>query len=175
MDAVVICTGQSLTAAQVENVRVQHAAGRCLAVAVSNAWELAPWADALVSNDRAWWQHHSAAMGFPGRKFAGVQVRGTELLRSNRTYESGCNSGLQGMRVAHEYLGATRILLIGLDMHGSHYFGPHPTPLRNTTPQRFEKMLRQFKRWRGCQVVNCSPGSALTQFPMGDLFEALRP
>lgn len=174
MDVVVIATGQSLTQAQVDHVRVCRDAGKCKAVAVSNAWELAPWADALVSNDRAWWRHHATAMGFAGRKFAGVNLKGVEYLRAGGGYPSGCNSGLQGMRVAYEHLGATRILLIGLDLHGTHYFGPHPKQLRNTTEQRFNVMRAQFAKWRGCEVVNCSPGSALTHFKFGDLFEILR-
>lgn len=158
-----------------EHVRICREAGRCKAVAVSNAWEMAPWADALVSNDRNWWNHHVAAMKFAGRRFAAVHLHGTEHLPTNSIYEDGCNSGMQGMRVAQEHFGATRILLIGFDMQGTHYFGPHPEPLPNTTPQRFEKMLGQFRKWRGCEVINCTPGSALTQFPAGELREALRP
>lgn len=170
----VIATGQSLTLEQVEIVRQAHAEGRCKAVAVSNAYELAPWADALVSHDKGWWEHHREASKFAGRKFCGFQVHGLEHLPTNSTFKSGSNSGLQAMRVAQYELNATLIALLGFDMHGTHYFGAHPHPLRNTTPQRFAHHIAQFDHWKGCEVVNCSPGSALKKFRTGDIGEVLR-
>lgn len=172
---VVIATGQSLTVQQVDRVYEFHAAGKCKVIAVSNAYQLAPWADALVSNDRAWWNNHPDAMKFAGRRFCGTRQTGMELIPSNGRFRSGSNSGLQAMRVAHENFGATHIVLLGVDMHGTHYFGPHPEPLRNTTEKRFHAHIAQFRNWRGCEVTNCSPGSALKQFPMKDLDEVLCP
>jgi hypothetical protein len=72
-----------------------------------------------------------------------------------------------------EKLDASRIVLLGFDMHGSHFFGAHPPELSTTTPRRFKDHLKQFEAWRGCPVVNCTPGSALTRFPMGKLHEVL--
>ncbi len=43
--------------------------GRCHVIAVSDAYKLAPWADALVSQDRPWWNYHRPE--FAGRKFSG--------------------------------------------------------------------------------------------------------
>lgn len=45
------------------------------------------------------------------------------------------NSGVFAIRVAR-YLGARKIILLGFDGHGSHYFGEHPSPLKNTTEAR---------------------------------------
>lgn len=149
--------------------------GKCRAVAVSDAYKIAPWAEALVSNDAKWWSCNLDALKFAGRRFAYEQVQGVEHLRATHDFRYGINSGLQGIRVA-ELLGATRILLLGFDMHGTHYFGPHTAPeLKNTDGNRFAIHLRQFLKWKGCQVVNCTPGSALTQFPMGDIREVLLP
>lgn len=148
--------------------------GKCSAVAVSDGYKLAPWADAMVSNDAAWWTAHPEALEFAGRKFCTAHVQGTERLRTSAPFMYGVNSGLQGMRVA-ELLGATLIALLGFDMRGSHYFGPHPAPLRNTSPDRFRIHIRQFDHWRGCRVVNCTPGSALTRFPFADINEILHP
>jgi hypothetical protein len=157
---VVLGSGPSMSQELADYVR-----GKCHAVAVSDCYRLAPWADALVSNDRVWWATHPQALDFAGRKFCGGVFKGTAKLPAEIGFPSDCNSGLQGMRVA-AMLGATRILLLGFDMKGSHYFGAHPAPLKNTTRARFKVHLRQFRRWRGSQaVINCTPGSALTQFP----------
>lgn len=145
----------------------------CRAIAVSNAYILAPWADALVSNDQAWWKEHPDAMNFAGRKFCGMAFRGAERLHWAPIWGTSCNSGLQGMRVAYEIFNATRLLLLGFDMRGAHFFGRHPSPLRNTTPQQFAKHIAQFDRWRGCEVINCTPGSALKRFPYADFREVI--
>jgi hypothetical protein len=150
----------------------QHVAdsvkGKCRVVAVSDSYRLAPWADALVSQDRSWWDVHREALNFAGRKFCGWERSGTELLKFDVRLGTGLNSGLQGMRVA-AMLGATKILLLGFDMHGSHFFGPHPKALANTTAERFREHIRQFSKWYGPEVVNCTPGSALTHFRMSTL------
>jgi hypothetical protein len=163
----VLGTGPSMSQELADLVRHQ-----CRVIAVSNAYKLAPWADALVSNDRAWWQQHPDAYQFVGRKFAGCKLSGTEYLMSEGIYRAGSNSGLQGLRVA-AMLGATRILLLGFDMRGTHYFGEHKPPLRNTTAKRFAAHIAQFKGWHGPKVINCTPGSALTAFPFMDIRQAL--
>jgi hypothetical protein len=143
--------------------------GRCKVVAVSDAYKLAPWADALVSNDRNWWDCHKDARNFAGKKFASVALPGgVQALPREGVYGGGLNSGLQGMRVA-KLLGATRILLLGFDMQGTHYFGAHPQPLKNTTAKRFVKHIQQFDKWSGTPVINCTPRSALKRFPMSTI------
>ena len=159
----VFATGESMNQSQADAVR-----GVCKVVAVSDAWQLAPWADALASTDQAWWQAHPQALGFAGRKFCSVDCEGMETF----TPPSSMNSGLFGMHIA-THLGATRILLLGFDMRGNHFFGAHAAPLKNTPPQRFKTFLRQFETWNGCDVINCTPGSALRRFPSMSLQEAL--
>lgn len=148
--------------------------GKSKVIAVSDAFRLAPWADALVSHDTAWWRENPEAKLFKGRKFCATDMSGTELIKGSYI-GSDLNSGLEGMRVA-SMLGASRILLLGFDMsakNGAHYFGRHKHPLVNTTSDRFAKHIEQFKKWKGCEVWNCTPGSALTQFPFVDIREAL--
>lgn len=149
----VIATGQSLTDDQID--QVQHLP----CVAVSNAYERVPNAIALVSADRKWWEHYRPA--FEGRKFSLAKVPDVEQL----SLTMGSNSGLLGMEVA-VMLGATSIILLGFDMHGTHYFGPHAQPLRNTTEHRFNAFKQQFSGFKKVPVFNCTPGSALTCFPM---------
>lgn len=170
---VVLATGASLTPEQVAHVRSAHEVGRCKAVAVSNAYQLAPWADAMVANDMKWWRQHPEALKFAGRKYCGADIKGTERLPPVPMFPSGTNSGLQGMRVAL-ILRATRIILLGLDMRGTHYFGRHPSPLKNPSPADFQRMLVQFTRWKSnAEVINCSPGSALTCFKTATLADVL--
>lgn len=157
----VIATGPSLTLEQVERVR------ELPTVAVSDAYRLAPWALALVSADRAWWKHHRPE--FAGRRFCALPVDGIDTERLEGL-PMGSNSGLWALHVAVK-LGATSILLLGYDLGGTHYFGEHPAPLKNTKPHRFEQMKRQFLQYRprGVEIINCTPGSALTCYPMGSL------
>jgi hypothetical protein len=163
----ILATGPSMSQALADTVR-----GRCKVIAVSDAYKLAPWADVLVSNDRKWWDYHRPQ--FDGLTFAGVEVRDVEKFDDAR---SGENSGLLAMRVAVR-LGATRLLLCGFDMGGSHFFGPHHEPRWNTKPARFEVFKRQFAdyRPRGVEIINCTEGSALKCYPMarlGDVLESL--
>jgi hypothetical protein len=70
-------------------------------------------------------------------------------------------------------LGATRILLLGADFHGSHYFGEYTNGLRNTDEKRRKMHANQFAEWgkanKEIKVLNVTPGSALTCFPMARL------
>lgn len=167
----VLATGPSMSRTVSEAVR-----DRCAAVAVSDAYRLAPWAGALVSTDAAWWKANPDAFGFPGQKFTAApeftQLAGVERFKA----ETATNSGLLGVMVA-VHLGATRVLLCGFDMHspGDHFFGRHPEPLKSTTSLRMEAFHRQFDRYkpRGVEILNCTPGSALKTYPMADLESAL--
>lgn len=81
------------------------------------------------------------------------------------------NSGVLGLECAVR-AGATRILLLGTDMCGSHFFGPYAS-LRNTKPHQRMQHLKQYAAWarlnRKVEVLNCTPGSALDCFPKADL------
>lgn len=167
----VLATGPSLTQEVVESVRA-----RCHVVAVSDSYRLAPWADAMASTDAKWWKAHPEAMEFPGRKFTAapdfIRLEGVERL----PVDTATNSGLLGLMVAVK-MGATRVLLCGLDMHspGDHFFGRHPAPLRHSEQRHLDLHKRQFSAYRprGVQIVNCTPGSALSVYPMGNLEEEL--
>jgi hypothetical protein len=148
--------------------------GKCSVLAVSDAFRLAPWADGLVSQDAAWWREHPDALQFPGRRFSGAQVDGVEKVPYEGAVAHGSNSGLLACHVAVK-LGARKILLCGFDMKGSHFFGPHPEPLKNTKPARFDVFQEQFRRFRprGVEVLNCTPGSALKAYANANLEDQL--
>jgi hypothetical protein len=164
----VLATGPSLTQEQVDAVR------HLRVVAVSDAYRLAPWAEALVSQDAKWWRFHRPE--FAGLKFCGAWEP-PEGVQPVKGLPTGCNSGVLGIRVAR-LLGATRILLLGFDGHGSHFFGLHPAPLKNTDEVRRLAHIEQHRQeahtcqWAKVEVVNCSPGTVLP-YPVGELSAAL--
>ncbi len=172
---VVLASGQSLTTEQVSLVKAAKDAQKLAGVAaVSNVgMDMAPWADCLVSHDSAWWSAHPEALDFSGEKVcANSQVRGGASFRP--LHYNGCNSGLMAMEYVWKTHRATKLFLLGFDMHGTHYFGPHNKGrLRNTTTRRFTEHIHQFESWRGPEVVNCTPESSLKKFPYLQLRECL--
>lgn len=48
-------------------------------IAVSDAYKMAPWAEALVSADAVWWRYHKPR--FEGRKFSIGKYEGCERLK----------------------------------------------------------------------------------------------
>lgn len=164
-----LAPGPSMSAALAERVR-----GNNVAV-VGNTYTLAPWADLLVANDQNWWRKHPEAHGFAGRKFSANQIKGVEQAKPN-TFGNRSNSGVLALDVLRN-LGATRIVMLGFDMHGSHFFGPYRNGCTNTSEARRKVHLQQFKLWRmrntKLEVVNATENSALTCFPTARLDEYL--
>lgn len=163
----VLATGPSLTQTQCDAVRGLRV------VAVSDAYMLAPWAEALASTDAAWWRVKSPE--FDGLRFSGPKVQGCRQLEGSA---SGINSGVLGIRVA-KHLGAKEIILLGFDGHGSHFFGAHPAPLSNTTEGRRRMHMQQHRqeahacKFEGVKVWNCTPGTAIPWYPKASLEDVL--
>lgn len=169
---IVIASGQSLTHDDAEYVRKAHEEGRCKVAAVSNVGlDMAPWADVLVSHDASWWKVNPKAREFKGRKFSRQTVPGIELFIP--FISQACNSGLTAMDLCFRKFGAEKIILLGVDMKGSHYFGAHPEGLINTTEKRFQYHIEQFNYWNGCEVLNATRDTALTKFPLVNLHDVL--
>lgn len=152
--------------------------GHGVVVAVNNAFQLAPWADALVANDRKWWEEHAAAKKFAGRKFCTKTISGIERHRG-KGVSGDSNSGMLGIDVAVEVFKSTDVLLLGFDFRGTHFFGRYTNGCSNTTADSRVRHQRQMKVWRllhpKVRVVNCTIGSALKAFPLGDIEKELPP
>lgn len=169
----VIASGQSVTQADAE--RVRHLS----CVAVSDGFKLAPWARALIACDGTWWRETKGAKDFAGEKWCANGAFGIPRYHSpNPHISTSTNSGLLGLDYAVQH-GATRVLLLGIDMQGTHFFGPHDEKrMRNTSPERFKFFLTQFANYaawmgNGVEVINCSPVSALELWPKRSLDAAL--
>lgn len=161
----ILAPGPSLTAELCERVR------HLPTIAVCNAFQLAPWAQYLAANDGSWWRRHPEAQKFKGRKFSGNELKDVERVLPN-TFGTSSNSGVLALDLARN-LGATEVLLLGFDMHGSHFFGNYTNGCSNTPPHRRLQHQQQFKDWArqngAVQVLNCTPKSALTCFPVSRL------
>lgn len=174
----ILASGQSLTQEDVDYIKLAREDSRLdRVIAVSNVGiDMAPWADALVSHDSGWWIAHPEAVKFAGRKFSRRGYTRTEAYTEN--IPSGLNSGLMAMYIARDVFKAEKLILLGFDMHGTHYFGPHTAiynnrPLNNTNNSRFQQHIAQFSRFDGCEVVNCTPNSALKRFVYAGLREII--
>jgi len=164
----ILCTGPSLTLDQVQAVRGMRV------IAVNNAFELAPDAEALIAQDSTWWKMYPQAKKFAGRKFSTRDLSGVEQIFPTKKLMHSTCSGV----VALEYFAQVSrpddvCLLLGADMRGTHYFGRYTNGLSNTTDERRQVHHRQFSQWRDshpkAKVFNCTPGSALACFPMSRL------
>lgn len=159
-------------------------------IVINDTFRLAPWAALLYAADAAWWRANPDAHAFAGLKVTVDSVPGVESLRNSgssgfdpdpQSIRTGSNSGYQGVHIAAQ-AGAARILLFGFDMSaakGAHWFGAHRNGLVNTAPETYVRFIRRFSDLKtsldalGVEVINCTPGSALTCFPMRSLEEAL--
>jgi hypothetical protein len=89
------------------------------------------------------------------------------------------NSGLYAMRAA-AINGASRVLLLGYDCHGTHFFGAHEHPLRQAPEETMEKWTRAHAEMAptfqaaGIEVINCTEGSAITCYPRGHIEDYLK-
>lgn len=165
----ILATGPSLTPEVVAKVK-----DRCKVIAISDAYRLAPFCDVLVSSDAAWWNLHKEARELDCAKYIAATNYANDFGIQHYPGLNGAGSALLAVHVA-AFLGAKKILLLGLDMRGSHFFGPHPKPLKNTTDKRFEVFKNQLAQFKpeGVQILNCTPNSALRCYPFADLEEQL--
>lgn len=194
-ECIVAATGPSLTESVAERCRDHHV------IAVNDAYRRLPFADVLYACDLAWIELHQGCPGFAGDKWTshdpGVNSKdrlpaawgfhvvagageNTFSLDPGRLHYGG-NSGFQAINLAILF-GAQRIALVGFDMRTTparHFFGPHPPQLKNGAKYEhfipaFNEAARRLATERpDIQIVNCTPGSALTCFPVLALEEVL--
>ena len=146
---------------------------------VNDAYRLVPYADVAYAADGEWWDVHHAHVRTSERWTQDVlasrrhrlslvlSTRQPGMAMSGEMIHRGHNSGFQAVNLAVLW-GASRIALFGFDMHGDHFFGRHPAPLRNTHDYApfiaaFEEAAPQLEA-AGVEVVNASPVSLLRCF-----------
>lgn len=156
-------------------------------IAINTTYKLVPWAEVLYAHDARWWNNTPDAKNHPGLKVGGSgcppyvrTLRNTGTLGYDPTpgcIRTGGNSGYQAIHFAM-HAGARRILLLGYDMRGEHWHGRHagmPNPesgLLKRWAQRFATLTEPAKEL-GVEIINCTPGSAVTCFPIMLVEDAL--
>jgi hypothetical protein len=192
---VIIGGGTSLTLEQLRTVAMARLAQKCRVIAVNDAAFVAWWADWLHACDEQWWTWHGqVARRFPGTRTTvcpGVlashvtgylQPTGISGFDPDpASIRTGGNSVYQAMHIAIQ-AGAKRIGLVGVDMKAGpdgrmHWFGEHPDMIRPDFAADLAPHFASLKPTlaeREIEVMNASPGSALTDFsivPLGRIFE----
>jgi hypothetical protein len=191
--AVVAATGPSLTPELAEQCRGHNC------IAVNDAYRLLPFAPVMYACDASWWDYHKGCPDFAGEKWSSHQRGANDKEQTAKKYglklisglkadgfsfqpdriHYGSNSGFQAINLALLF-GATRIALVGFDMHPvngkQHFFGLHPKPLQRG--MGYGRWIAWFKEAAATmppwiEIINCTPGSALTAFPFGNLSEVL--
>ena len=190
--AIVVASGPSLNPHVAEAVRLRQSPS-CGVIAVKDAHMLVPFADVLYACDARWWTHHRGVPSFMGDKWsshgpgandkrltavrydlsliAGAERPGFSQERELIHY--GYNSGFQAVNLAlHMCTRPARITLVGFDMRVGadgrrHFFGNHPWE----TGQGFTRFIEAFDEAArrlpaDVTIVNATPGSALTCFPL---------
>ena len=189
--AVVVASGPSLTDEQI--TLIEHSV--VFTIAVNNSYAKLQHPDVVYACDYLWWKlnHMKAKQNIPRRQMwtqdraaaeqfqlSHIQWEGKDGLGKRGLRVNG-NSGAGAINLAYHF-GARRILLVGMDMkpgpNGEKHWHPdHPKPL--VQGQQFEEWRKKMGvlaadlKTEGVTVVNCTPGSALTCFPMGDLEQEL--
>ena len=202
----VIGSGPSLTQADVDYARARVD----LTIVINDAYLMAPDADALWAADDKWlvkWHHGCVAAhvhhgkhypAFTGRfkfclsktPYADV----TTIRRGPRTglaiypeqVALGSNGGYQSINAAVHF-GATRIVLLGIDMKpgkifrdgawraSDHFWGRHADdtkPPYEICLKLFDTLVEPLKK-AGVTVINCTRSTALMSFPRMRLEDAL--
>ena len=189
--AVVVASGPSLADEQI--TLIEHSV--VFTIAVNNSYAKLQHPDVVYACDYLWWKlnHMKAKQNIPRRQLwtqdraaaeqfqlSHIQWEGKDGLGKRGLRVNG-NSGAGAINLAYHF-GARRILLIGMDMkpgaNGEKHWHPdHPKPM--VQGQQFEEwrlkmgVLAKDLAAEGVTVINCTPRSALTCFPMGDLEQEL--
>jgi len=186
---VAILAGGPSLLASLPAVERAVAAGRARALAVNNAFQVAPWADWLHASDYAWWRHHAqSALKFEGIKTAAQEMpfpavhylhRPPEIAWTQDKAQIAGPSSAHHAAVIAMHAGAARVVLCGVDCRtdtASHWHGDHPLPLRNSSASTLQNAVKAWaalSREAPAEIINCSPGSAVTCFPCMPIEDAL--
>ena len=186
----VICaSGSSLTQRQLPMV------ADVKRLVVNNTWEIFPEADVLYACDFLWWKinYDRVAMNFAGQLWTQDRASAErwpriKCLRNEARpglgqagIRTNGNGGAGAINLAYLF-GCRRILLLGFDMklgpNGErHWHADHPKPLvQNQTFEewrhKFQAIAKDLKAAK-CEVINCTPGSALEAFPRSTIEKEL--
>jgi hypothetical protein len=171
-------------------------------IVVNSSCVLAPWADVLYFTDSGWYEpRRETVANWPGLVVSMSRTAKRELPDKVKrvkgegdpafpvTYfppmgspfiRQGRSSGHTAVAVAIA-LGAARVVLLGYDMRvvdGREHCHSEYTGERDLE-QYAREFVPAFEGWNvaaalaGVEILNCTPGSAVTEFPFADLDDVL--
>lgn len=161
--------------------------GRGRVIAVNNAFQRAPWADAMFFADTRWflWNH---PFHFDGWKItrankyaANLDIKSLRFMSAKFSYQAnavgGWCGGSSAVNLAY-LLGCPVIVLLGFDMrpgnwHDLHKRPPIPGQHRDKFIPTFEIIMEPALTAAGVTVINTNPRSALRCFPFTTIEEIL--
>lgn len=190
---VVLASGPSLTAEQIDAARRSG----FFTIVVNRTYQKFLDANVVYAGDfmfykvymadiratfkgKCWTQDSSVAARWPHvvQRMRGGNRDGLGL----KIIHTGGNSGYQAINLAFLW-GYERIIMLGFDLRFGpngerHHHEDHLAPCVQAMTlhewiHRFEKLARDFREKTSCEVINCTPGSALTCFPTRDWREVL--
>lgn len=189
---VIVASGPTAAATPIDLAK-----GRTKVIAINTSWKLAPWADILFACDHSWWKNSKGCPEFAGLrvtvdKYAVRQFPNIYLVNCRKpddrivldeigTVGWGGNSGFHCLNLAVQF-GCSKVVLVGFDMtvaYGLHWHGKHPVGMNNPSTRNIERWRRAVDAAAkvieplGVKVINCSPISALQNYPKMALEEAL--
>lgn len=188
---VIVGGGESFDATQARRIGMARSTGAVRVIAINDAVYPCWYADIAYACDAAWWRVHGPLSGFRGLRVTLEKPVHDGILQLENTGNTGFDpepgkirtGGNGGYQMLHlcAHLGASKVILVGLDMHGGHWFGQHPQSLlRSTNHQTLSNRVTRFVEMaphlakRGIDVVNVSSRSRLTVFRSGNLDIELR-
>ena len=161
-------------------------------IAVNCAYLDAMWADAMIFGDCRWYKEHGQRLlDFAGLKVTtcvtwerepGIRVLHKELTPNGISEDPGTlrwnlNTGACAMNLAY-HLGVSEIVLLGFDMHpgedGRANYHDRYGKIAQRARSPYGRFLRPFPTIKddldrlGVRVLNATPGSALTLWPIVD-------
>ncbi len=173
---------------------VQRLRGRRV-MAINCSCAICPWAEFLYFTDTSWFEHRRTLVAaWPGTVITASRVAKAALPEKLKRIQLvtqpdftigepvlkfGRSSGHTAISVAIA-MGAARVILLGYDMQivggRSHHHNEYHTEDIKLFRDDF---LVHFQGWGeaarriGVEVLNCTPGSALAEFPMRSIDDVL--
>lgn len=142
---------------------------------INSSYRLAPWADFLFFMDLPWFQRRREIVeAWPGMAITTSVDAKLAMPRLRLVPLDGASSGHSAIQLAFAMC-AARIVLLGYDMRKINGRSHHHDEYDTEDPQMFVTFLRYFAGWSALypNVINCTPGSALTEFPTAALDDVL--
>jgi hypothetical protein len=170
----------------------KYAMDRCSGtIGINDAYRLQLPIDIIYAADHKWWNNHyqpvmkaypdtikitvmeMAAREYPELKFLKCAQYPGWSDQPNMLHGGG-HSGYQAINLAM-LAGASRILLLGYDFQGTHWFGKHPDNSRQDFPiwQEAARGTYNLAKNQGVEIINVSRETSLEEYPRRVLEEVL--